>query len=399
MEILVEPAVQDFIGAHASVLDSAFTKVEMSDAMRWRLQRSNYIFSGMKTFHELNEAFPSIIDEDGNKKPFERFLNDVRAIDHTYNENYLRAEYNFVSASAEMAAKWEQFMEDGDRYNLQYRTQKDDRVRPEHAVLDRVTLQPSDPFWEEFYPPNGWNCRCNVVQVRKSKYAETPHDEAMRLGNAALQRDAKGIFHFNPGIERKTFPDYNPYTIRRCRDCDIANGKLKLSVHIPDNEVCAACKIVREMRNQYSVVPTTNGKVRIHQMHGKGEKAENIAVASYFAEKHGYEIDLLPNLPNEKSADAFNHTLGIKQEYKVNTLPTKSAIDNEIRKAAKQADHIVLRIDSDISLGTLSNAIRGRVNQCKELKSLVIIRNGQDLTLSREQIMTPGFKIQREDFI
>ena len=246
MEILAEPAVQDFIGAHASVLDSAFTKVEMSDAMRRRLQRSNHIFSGMKTFHELNEAFPSIIDEDGNKKPFERFLNDVRAIDHTYNENYLRAEYNFVTTSAEMAAKWEQFMEDGDRYNLQYRTQKDDRVRPEHAVLDGVTLPPSDPFWEEFYAPNGWNCRCNVVQVRKSKYAETPHDEAMRLGNTALQRDTKGIFRFNPGIERKTFPDYNPYTIRRCRDCDIANGKLKLArSFVPDNELCTACRYLR----------------------------------------------------------------------------------------------------------------------------------------------------------
>lgn len=29
VEILAEPAVQDFIGTHASVLDSAFIKVEM----------------------------------------------------------------------------------------------------------------------------------------------------------------------------------------------------------------------------------------------------------------------------------------------------------------------------------------------------------------------------------
>ena len=36
-----------------------------------------------------------------------------------------------------MAAKWEGFMQDGDRYNLQYRTQKDDKDRPEYAALDR----------------------------------------------------------------------------------------------------------------------------------------------------------------------------------------------------------------------------------------------------------------------
>ena len=169
VELVADPAVQEFIGAHASALDSAFEKVEMSEAMRRRLTRSNYIFSGMKAFHELHEAFPSLLDENGNRKPFERFLRDVQAIDKTYNANYLRAEYNFVAGSAEMAARWESFMEDGDRYYLQYRTQRDDKVRPEHAALDRVTLPMSDSFWEEFYPPNGWNCFTGGTPVLTSK--------------------------------------------------------------------------------------------------------------------------------------------------------------------------------------------------------------------------------------
>ena len=247
VELVADPAVQEFIGAHASVLDSAFEKVEMSDAMRRRLQRSDWVFSGMKAFHELNEAFPSLLDENGNRKSFERFLNDVQKIDKTYNANYLRAEYNFVSGSAEMAARWESFMEDGDRYYLQYRTQRDDRVRPEHAALDRVTLPMSDSFWEEFFPPNGWNCRCSCVQVRKSKYEATDHDEAMLLGDEALQRDTKGMFRFNAGKEEKSVPDYNPYTISRCKDCDIAKGKLKLAKFTPDNELCQACQILRNI--------------------------------------------------------------------------------------------------------------------------------------------------------
>lgn len=251
INILASDEAQDFINAHASTLDSSFAQVEMSEAMRRRLTRSNYIFSGMKTFHELNEAFPSLLDENGNRKPFEQFLNDVQKIDKTYNSNYLRAEYNFIHSSAEMAAKWEGFMEDGDRYNLQYRTQHDDKVRPEHAALDGVTLPPSDPFWEEYYPPNGWNCRCTVVQVRKSKYPETPRDEAMARGEDALQRDSKGIFHFNPGKEQKSVPDYNPYTIRRCRDCDVANGKTTL-VFIPENDLCAACRLNHQQQSQRS---------------------------------------------------------------------------------------------------------------------------------------------------
>lgn len=244
INILASDEAQEFIETHAAVLDSSFSHVEMSDAMRRRLTRSDYIFSGMKTFHELNEAFPSLLDENGNRKSFERFLNDVRKIDSTYNSNYLRAEYNFVQASAEMAAKWERFAEDGDRYYLQYRTANDGNVRPTHAALHSVTLPISDPFWEEYYPPNGWNCRCTAIQVRKSKYPATPHDEAMALGEEALQRDKKGLFRFNSGIERKTVPDYNPYTIRKCKDCDIAKGKLKLAF-VPDNELCAACELLQ----------------------------------------------------------------------------------------------------------------------------------------------------------
>lgn len=250
IDILADKNVQSLIEAHTSVLDRNLQRLEMSDLMRQRLARSNYIFSGIKTFHELNEAFPSLLDPNGNRKTFEAFLNDVRKIDNTYNSNYLRAEYNFVQSSAEMAAKWERFSEDGDRYNLQYRTAGDGKVRPEHAALNGVTLPPSDPFWEEYYPPNGWNCRCTVVQVRRSKYPATPHDEAMALGEEALQRDTKGIFHFNPGKEDKTVPDYNPYTIRRCRDCDIAKGKIKLARFVPENELCQACLILHRLRNE-----------------------------------------------------------------------------------------------------------------------------------------------------
>ena len=206
IEVLAEPKVQDFIKAHAGALDSTFRRVEMSDAMRRRLERSNYIFSGMKTFHELNEAFPSLLDENGERKTFERFLNDVRKVDETYNSNYLRAEYNFVQSSAEMVARWERFSEDGDRYNLQYRTAGDDKVRPEHAALNGVTLPPSDPFWEEYYPPNGWNCRCTVVQVRKSKYPATPRDEAMALGEEALQRERSECSGSTPARSRRPSP-------------------------------------------------------------------------------------------------------------------------------------------------------------------------------------------------
>lgn len=764
INILASDEAQEFITTHAGILDGGFQKVEMSDKMRERLTRSNYIFSGIKTFHELNEAFPSMLDENGNKKPFERFLNDVRKINDTYNANYLHAEYNFVQASATMAAKWEQFSEDGDRYNLQYRTAKDDKVRPEHAALDGVTLPMSDSFWETYYPPNGWNCflpntpvltangwkhiasikkgdlviggsgefrevtatlsrpfegdlvtvitkgakstctpnhrfctrrgwvaaenlhkgdiiiqvgersplhllvhavgntytllcyalmacirkgkavaslavnhkpeffnkeiydvasnklanlewkahckevashdffaftqwqtqcahplwmklasgkgifdrilsyrwskqrrgalqfvryitneaaiflgltlahvksfsckfmvclsktfgcilssffrsnplnadscasmpdrdaqfaknamhsssvhlpisnepseaslfcdvsefcgikdihsfdgfhsffdflrntffhnryvlvegkvtkknrntkvfnlsidkdesyivpvgiahncRCTVVQVRKQKYPATEHAEAMSRGEEAMNDERYNIFRFNSGKQGKTMPDYNPYTIRRCNDCDVAKGKLKLSF-VPENNLCASCIKTRECwaRRQeddpetFYECETRRGKVRVSSKHGKTEKKENVRVATYLAEKHEHEIDLIANPQNETSADSFNRTLGIEQEYKVNTTPTKSSIDNLIRKGAKQADDIVLFVDSEISLNDLSSALHDRVRRTN-LKTVMIVIDEKDKTYTYDEITAKGFKIRQAD--
>lgn len=271
IEILAEKPAQDFIRTHTDTLDSAFRQVEMSHTMRQQLSRSNYVFSGLKTFHELNEAFPSLLDENGNRKTFERFLKDVQKIDETYNRNYLRAEYNFVHASAGMAARWEEFARDGDDYLLQYRTAGDAKVRPEHAALNGVTLPPSDTFWDEYYPPNGWNCRCTAVQVRKGKYPETPRGEAMERGKEALAGDKKGMFRFNPGKQRKAVPDYNPYTTSRCRDCDIAKGKdranegkTKLAKEfIPDNELCVACRLIRKRAKTKEAIQLQRKEIKV----------------------------------------------------------------------------------------------------------------------------------------
>lgn len=250
IDLVADKKVQAFINTHADILNSTLPTQNLTPRMRERLERSNYILSGMKAFHELHEAFPSLLDEHGARKPFNQFLQEVQAIDSTYNKNYLRAEYNFVQQSAEMARKWEQFAQDGDRYYLQYRTANDDRVRPEHEEMDRITLPMDDPFWEEFYPPNGWNCRCNVVQVRKSKYDPTPPTEAIERAAGATGRDVRGIFKFNAGREESTVPAHNPYTIRRCNTCPIAHnkrkGRIELAKFVPSNEACAACKVLQE---------------------------------------------------------------------------------------------------------------------------------------------------------
>ncbi len=400
VELVADPAVQEFVGTHASALDSAFEKVEMSEAMRRRLTRSNYIFSGMKAFHELNEAFPSLLDENGNRKPFERFLNDVQTIDKTYNSNYLRAEYNFVAGSAEMAARWESFMQDGDRYYLQYRTQRDDKVRPEHAALDRVTLPIDDSFWEEFYPPNGWNCRCTVVQVRKSKGPATNHDEAMRLGDEAMQRDSKGIFRFNAGKEGKSVPDYNPYTISKCRNCDIAKGKAKLARFIPDNEVCQACQLLHQCEQlRGEVIKHGKGTIEISHLVDRNDSdfSKLMQAAEHFA-KDGAEVVMTPKMtrPSKFNYDCvYGELRGTKFEgkcpdLKINenwyehegfvTTNPKRAFGNMMNDGLKQANRLIID-RPDLTERWMRRSIIGRIEKGQDILEVWLRETDGSLTL------------------
>lgn len=187
--------------------------------------------------------------DDGQIKPFNRFLNEVQRIHLSYNVNYLRTEYNLAQASSLMAARWKQFEQDGDRYLLQYCTVGDKRVRRSHRMLHNITLPITSRFWNEYFPPNNWNCRCTVVQVRKGKYPESNEQEAMKLGMEATAGKYREMFLFNPGKSMTCFPAYNAYTRRACATCRQRPGNMELAANIPDNELCQACRILQELKH------------------------------------------------------------------------------------------------------------------------------------------------------
>lgn len=212
--MLQEQPARDVIDETFRILGGAVSSSiseEMPAELTGLLENNAFIFSGLKTYHSLNEVGLSLIGDDGGIKPFEKFHEDVAKIDAKYNRNYLYAEYNHAVTSSQMAAKWHDFQQDGDRYNLQYRTANDERVREEHQRLHNITLPVNDPFWEQFMPPNGWNCRCVVVQVRKGRYPESDSQQAVGIGEQITEEPKKRIFRFNPGKELKVFPDKHPY--------------------------------------------------------------------------------------------------------------------------------------------------------------------------------------------
>ena len=47
---------------------------------------------------------------------------------------------------------------------LRYAATLDDRTRPAHRAWHGTVLRYDHPFWRSHYPPNGWHCRCTVLQ-------------------------------------------------------------------------------------------------------------------------------------------------------------------------------------------------------------------------------------------
>lgn len=219
--MLADAPVRDLIDETASCLKEA-VNLGLSDgdippAMIESLDRNVFVFSGCKTYHELYEASQLLRDDKGQIKPFRKFYEDIKDIHPTYNEQYLAAEQEFAVHSAQSAAQWAEIEHDGDEYDLQYRTAGDGQVRPTHAALEGIALPATHPRWDELMPPNGWRCRCRIVQVRRGKYAYTDDATALRLGReATTDLDSKGrnraeMFRFNPGKEQVVFPKNHPY--------------------------------------------------------------------------------------------------------------------------------------------------------------------------------------------
>lgn len=251
-EMLADPAVRPLIEETFNALNGAIDtaiKTETPPELTAALQNNAFVFSGFKTYHSLSEVGLALTDADGNVKPFETFRKDVEAIDSKYNTNYLYAEYNHALHTSQMAVKWNDIMQDGDRYNLQYRTAGDERVRSEHATLDNTTLPPSDEFWKFYLPPNGWNCRCTVEQVLRDDYPMSDPAVAKAAGDACTDEPKARMFRYNAGREMTIFPKKHPYLPKGCGDCP-QRGKLSLAAR-PDRALpqCRACgEVFRECR-------------------------------------------------------------------------------------------------------------------------------------------------------
>lgn len=94
----------------------------------------------------------------------------------------LQTIYRSNMQSAYAAGQWDSIVDQASEAPyLLYDAVDDARTRPEHAAWDGTILPVTDHWWGTHYPPNGWNCRCTVIQLSAEDAADmglTVHQQA-----------------------------------------------------------------------------------------------------------------------------------------------------------------------------------------------------------------------------
>lgn len=82
----------------------------------------------------------------------------------------LRTIYEVNLQTSYMVGRYQSMMENVTaRPYWMYVAVLDSRTRPAHRALHGTIARYDSPFWNHFYPPNGWRCRCRVRSLTKDQ--------------------------------------------------------------------------------------------------------------------------------------------------------------------------------------------------------------------------------------
>ena len=402
--------ISETAGVYLQALDDSSIQYEIPAEMRQSLEQDIFVFSGFKTYHQLKEASELLRDSQGRVKSFNQFYQDVSAIRQKYNRNWLHAEYNFAVSSAQMASHWAEYQQDEEMANLQYRTALDDKVRPEHAALEGVTLPMSDPFWDTAFPPNGWNCRCHVIPVLKEDFPLSNSQRAQDAFDDMTQGKAS-IFRYNPGKEGVIFPPHHPYYGKRgYKHC--LNPHLATS--LGDNLECKIFSVVHKLfKSAYRKVFPFKYKKKLVEELPNGthlyeynvkdeEKANQVRTAARALMRlKGEDAVVMPRkewgkMTRKAYRALFPDLIGTAYDGKTPDLKVgekyyevkgysegtngRNALKNMLGKGLLQAPNLVIKRHPEWSSAFVINAIRARLNKGISINEVYIMEVDGTLT-------------------
>lgn len=164
-------------------------------------------FAAAKTYQMIRDSRKFLFDRKGVKRLIGPFKSRFKLLENLHNNNWLKAEQVLAQRQSEAARLWIDIQASKAEFPfLQYQTIGDERVRKEHVALDNIVRPVDDIFWNTHYPPNGWYCRCTVIQLAEGEAEITP----VKIEAREVEK-INPLFNFNSGKENKIFRGSHPY--------------------------------------------------------------------------------------------------------------------------------------------------------------------------------------------
>lgn len=123
-----------------------------------------FTVSGLHRLDQVSMVHKALGDSIAAGRPMAEFQRDIaKKLDGKHNAYRLETVYRTNVQSAYHAGRYTQMMRVADRMPWwRYVAVDDSRTRPSHRAMHGVVRRYDDPFWDDFYPPNGFRCRCTV---------------------------------------------------------------------------------------------------------------------------------------------------------------------------------------------------------------------------------------------
>lgn len=171
---------------------------EIFDGLSAQYKSDAFTLAGaadLRLIGKIRDALADVAKDGGTAQDFEAAVNKLTddAGVAQLNAFTLDTAFNTAMQRAYSLGRYEQMSDETTKGVFpfwQYWTVGDDRVRPEHRVIDQFTARADDPVWMKIYPPNGFNCRCSVVPVMENEALKADKD-ANEPGYARLPMLAK----------------------------------------------------------------------------------------------------------------------------------------------------------------------------------------------------------------
>ena len=206
--------------------------------MLTELRDNIYMFSGAKTFQHTLQMSEELLDESGKLRSFKDFENIAGKIFDTYNEDWLKTEYNTAMGMARSASKWVDIEKNKETFPLlRYVAVGDEHTCDICRPLDGIVLPVNDPFWSKNMPLNHFNCECTVEQLEADEASPTDKYDADSRETESQDKKNK-LFNMNPGkskeIFRSTGKNKHPYFEIPAKYKELAKQNFQLTIPYKD---------------------------------------------------------------------------------------------------------------------------------------------------------------------